>query len=77
MHRAKDAMGGKGAGWPELVHRIGRAGRFGSKALAINFVSEEDLKAENLANFQQKSVEELTEIVKTQISATPLKQAED
>ena len=57
MHRAKDAMGGKGAGWPELVHRIGRAGRFGSKALAINFVGEEDLKGENLTNFQQKSVD--------------------
>ena len=29
-----------GSCWADLVHRIGRAGRFGSKAMAVNFVSE-------------------------------------
>ena len=38
--------GGAGAGkvgvsWADLVHRIGRAGRFGSKAMAINFIDAE------------------------------------
>ena len=65
--RAKDAKGGKGAGWPELVHRIGRAGRFGSKATAINFVDGEDLKNEHISAFVQKSAEELTTVIKTQI----------
>lgn len=37
--------GRAGSCWADLVHRIGRAGRFGSKALAINFVSETDMES--------------------------------
>ena len=62
--------GSGGAGWPELVHRIGRAGRFGSKALAINFVQENDIATQSdeistgVKAFQTKSVEELVTLVK-------------
>ena len=52
--------------WPELIHRIGRAGRFGSKALAINFVKKEDFQqSERLQQFENKSLDELTTLVKT------------
>ena len=33
----------KAFSWADLVHRIGRGGRYGSKALAINFVGDQDL----------------------------------
>ena len=61
-------MGGNGAGWPELVHRIGRAGRFGSKAIAINFVNEDDLKNKCIGDFDEKSTEELTNLIKVQLN---------
>ena len=56
--------------WAELVHRIGRAGRFGSEALAINFVSEGDLRAfpEQLAQIPELSIEELTGLVTAQLT---------
>ena len=41
--------------WADLVHRIGRAGRFGSKAIAINFVCDEDLVDMNVQKFPEKT----------------------
>jgi superfamily II DNA/RNA helicase len=35
----------------ELIHRIGRAGRFGASGLALNFVSPDDKKSKTLASF--------------------------
>ena len=75
QHRTKDQMG-ISHGWPELVHRIGRAGRFGSPAMAINFVRKDDLKSQGghesmeIADFATKSVEELADLIKTQIGST-------
>ena len=34
----------KDISWADLVHRIGRSGRYGSKAMAINFVTDNDLE---------------------------------
>ena len=74
QHRSKDVKGSGGVGWPKLVHRIGRAGRFGSKAMAINFVQDSDLTIQSnetstgIATFPTKSIEELVALVKSQIN---------
>ena len=58
--------------WPELVHRIGRAGRFGSEALAINFIQPEELESSaKLQQFQTKSLDELTNLVISQLKGNP------
>jgi len=49
------------------VHRIGRAGRFGSEAIAINFCSEADLEIKELAKFPEKTSQELVELIETQL----------
>ena len=52
--------------WPELVHRIGRAGRFGSEALAINFVKSDELKnSARLQEFEGKSLDYLSALVES------------
>merc|ERR1712083_58321 len=42
------------------IHRIGRSGRFGRKGVAINFVTEEDVRAlREIEQFYNTSVEEM------------------
>lgn len=48
------------------IHRIGRSGRFGRKGVAINFVSEEDVRA----------LRELEQFYNTQIEEMPVNVAE-
>eukprot|EP01009_Symbiontida_sp_KSa7_P005860 NODE_2431_length_475_cov_447.767606_g1999_i0.p1 GENE.NODE_2431_length_475_cov_447.767606_g1999_i0~~NODE_2431_length_475_cov_447.767606_g1999_i0.p1 ORF type:complete len:81 (-),score=3.98 NODE_2431_length_475_cov_447.767606_g1999_i0:201-443(-) len=47
-------------GHDQYLHRIGRAGRFGKKGLAINFVSHRDMA--HLQDLQQHYRTEITEL---------------
>ena len=67
----------KAFSWADLVHRIGRGGRYGSKALAINFVGDEDLSEMTgdalgnqnpLKQFEEKTIEQLAVEVENQLS---------
>ena len=67
----------KAFSWADLVHRIGRGGRYGSKALAINFVGDQDLSdvagdahgdKNPLSQFDEKTVEQLAVEVENQLS---------
>ena len=46
---------------PSLLHRVGRAGRFGTKGLGISFVSSED-DATMLAAVQSRFEVEINEL---------------
>ncbi|XP_038051271.1 ATP-dependent RNA helicase eIF4A-like [Patiria miniata] len=48
------------------IHRIGRGGRFGRKGVAINFVTQEDIRA----------LKELTEFYNTEIAEMPMNVAD-
>lgn len=50
--------------WAQLVHRIGRAGRFGSKGLAINLCSEADIDLAKISSFEEANHEQLIDRVK-------------
>lgn len=42
------------------IHRIGRSGRFGRKGVAINFVTNDDIKTlKELEQFYSTSIEEM------------------
>ncbi len=42
------------------IHRIGRAGRFGRKGTAINFITNDDVRAlKEIEEFYTTSIEEL------------------
>ena len=42
------------------IHRIGRSGRFGRKGVAINFVTQEDIRAlRDLEQFYNTQIEEM------------------
>lgn len=42
------------------IHRIGRSGRFGRKGVAINFVTQEDIRAlRELEQFYNTQIEEM------------------
>ena len=44
----------------QYIHRIGRSGRFGRKAAAINFVIEEELwKIQDLEEYFRIKIEEM------------------
>ena len=60
-----------GIAWPDLIHRIGRAGRFGSKAMAINFISEDISSDSRLSQFKEFTVDELASKVSKQLQFTP------
>jgi len=45
--------------WEELLHRIGRAGRFGTPGLAFNFVASPQ-DAENIGNWSLSSNNQTT-----------------
>ena len=59
-----------GIAWPDLIHRIGRAGRFGSKAMAINFISEDISSDSRLSQFKEFTVDELASKVSKQLQFT-------
>ena len=67
----------KAFSWADLVHRIGRGGRYGSKALAINFVGDQDLiemTGDNIGDknplrqFEEKTIEQLAVEVENQLN---------
>ena len=65
--------GGIGAGkagvsWADLVHRIGRAGRFGSKAMAINFIDAEHGEDPRLSQFEERGLEDLASEISKQLA---------
>ena len=49
----------------ELIHRIGRAGRFGASGLALNFVTQEDKKSKTLGSFPTLSIGEAQAKIRT------------
>ena len=51
----------------ELIHRIGRAGRFGASGLALNFVSKDQLKTNFLRHFDTISIDDAILKISTQL----------
>jgi superfamily II DNA/RNA helicase len=53
----------------ELIHRIGRAGRFGAKGLAVNFVVKGELQCPTLRSFPFVKLEEAASLVQSHLAA--------
>jgi superfamily II DNA/RNA helicase len=53
----------------ELIHRIGRAGRFGASGLALNLVSSDDKSSKTLSSFQSLSLSEAEVKIKEQLAS--------